>query len=329
MNIQEIYKLGIKMGIESDFRSKKQIDHQLSRAKEKFEKLSKDEKEYFDKERLTNPYSDTSVQFDAGVKNIKRVMVGIDIGPAELMIAKYLSNHNPKKPIDLVICHHPIGKSLADLGGAMPVMIDLMHSHGVPVNVAEGILRERIEQVERNLHANNHYQVVDAAKLLNMSLMNVHTPADNLSKEFVEKEIAKNDPMYVSEVIEAILRIPEYREYAKRSGGPKVFSGSEQNRAGKIAALEFAGGTSYNSRMYQKLADAGIGTIISMHQSEENRREAQASHINVIVAGHLASDSLGMNLFLDELEKKGIEIVPCGGFVRVSRVNRRKNRYEL
>jgi putative NIF3 family GTP cyclohydrolase 1 type 2 len=324
MNIQEIYRLAIKMGIESDFRTKKQIDHQLGRAKEKFEKLSKQEREYFDKERLHNPYPDSAIQFDNGSKNIKRVMVGIDIDPAELMIAKYLSNHNPKKPIDLVICHHPIGKALADLGAIMPVMIDLMHSHGVPVNVAEGILRERIEQVERNLHANNHYQVVDAAKLLGMSLMNVHTPADNLSKKFVENEIAKKDPMYVSEVVEAILEIPEYMEYAKRSGGPKIFSGNENNRAGKIAALEFAGGTSYNAKMYQKLADAGMGTIISMHQSEENRNEAQAAHINVIVAGHLASDSLGMNLFLDELEKKGIEIVPCSGLIRVSRVNKKK-----
>ncbi|MDD5396852.1 MAG: NGG1p interacting factor NIF3 [Candidatus Moranbacteria bacterium] len=326
MNIQEIYKLGIKMGIEADFRSKKQIDHLLSRANEKFKNLSKEEKEYFDQERLTNPYPDTSIQFNNGIKNIKRVMVGIDIDPAELMIARYLSDQNPKKPVDLVICHHPIGKSLADLGEVMPMMVDLLHMRGIPVNVAEGILKERIDQVEKNLHANNHYQVVDAARLLNMSLMNVHTPADNLSAQFVEKEIEKRGPMYVNEVIKALLEIPEYKEYAKRSGGPKVFAGSESNRAGKIAATEFAGGTSYNAKMYQKLADAGIGTIISMHQSEENRKEAQASHINVIVAGHLASDSLGMNLFLDELEKKGIEIIPCGGFIRVSRVKNEKNK---
>lgn len=284
----------------------------------------KNKKEFFDKERLSNPYADSGIQNDNGQKNIKKVLVGIDIDPAEVMMARYLSNHNPKNPVDAIICHHPIGKTLADLSEVMPVMIDLMHSHGVPVNVAEGILRERIEQVERGLHADNHYRVVDAAKLLDVNLMNVHTPADNLAAEFVEKEVLKKKPEYVSEVIDALLEIPEYREYAKRSGGPKIFSGSEQNRAGKIAALEFAGGTSYNSQMYQKLADAGIGTIISMHQSEENRKEAQAAHINVIVAGHLASDSIGMNLFLDELENKGIEIIPCSGFVRVSRNKKSK-----
>jgi len=33
----------------------------------------------------------------------------------------------------------------------------------------------------------------------------------------------------------------------------------------------------------------------------------------------MSSDSLGVNLFLDELEKRGIEIIPCSGFIRVSR----------
>lgn len=323
MNIKEIYKLAIDLGMKNDFRSRDQIEHVLKRAKERYEKMPKDKKEFFDKERLVNPYPDTGIQFDNGTKNIKRVMVGIDIDPAEVMMARYLSNHNPKKPIDAIICHHPIGKTLADLGESMEMMVDTIHMHGIPVNVVEGILRERIDQVEKGLHAGNHYQVVDAAKLLDMSLMNVHTPADNMSAQFVEKEIAKKKPRYVSEVIEALLEIPEYKEAALRSGGPKIFAGSENNRAGKIAAIEFAGGTSYNAKMYQKLADAGIGTIISMHQSEENRKEAQAVHINVIVAGHIASDSIGMNLFLDELEKKGIEIVPCGGFIRVSRANKK------
>lgn len=326
MTLQEIYKLAIKMGIDADFRSKEQIDKYLKHIKEEYEKLPKEKKELFDKQRLINPYVDTGIQFDNGNKKIKRVMAGIDTDPAEVIAARHLSDHNPKRPIDAVIGHHPIGKSLADMGDVMEMMIDLMHAYGVPVNVAEGILRERIEQVKRSLHSDNHYQVVDMARLLNINLMNVHTPADNLGTEFLEREIAKRKPEYVSDVVEMLLEIPEYEEYAKRGAGPKIFSGSEHNRAGRVAALEFAGGTSYNAKMYAKLADAGVGTIISMHQSEENRKEAQAAHINVIVAGHLASDSLGMNLFLDELEKKGIEIVPCSGLIRYSRIKKQIKR---
>ncbi len=53
--------------------------------------------------------------------------------------------------------------------------------------------------------------------------------------------------------------------------------------------------------------------------SEEHRKEAEKSHINVVVAGHISSDSLGMNLMLDELEKRGIEVVACSGLTRVKR----------
>jgi hydrogenase maturation factor len=68
------------------------------------------------------------------------------------------------------------------------------------------------------------------------------------------------------------------------------------------------------------MSQAGIGTIIGMHMNEEYRKEAEKYHINVVIAGHMASDSLGMNLFLDELEKKGIEIVPVSGLIRIKRL---------
>ena len=72
------------------------------------------------------------------------------------------------------------------------------------------------------------------------------------------------------------------------------------------------------------MAAAGIGTIISMHQSEEHRKEAEKYHINVVIAGHISSDSIGMNLFLDELGKKGIKILPTSGLIRYSRNKKRK-----
>jgi hypothetical protein len=68
------------------------------------------------------------------------------------------------------------------------------------------------------------------------------------------------------------------------------------------------------------MAQAGIGTVIGMHISEEHKKEAEAANINVVIAGHMSSDSLGMNLFLDELERKGIKIIPCSGLIRVPRL---------
>jgi hypothetical protein len=71
--------------------------------------------------------------------------------------------------------------------------------------------------------------------------------------------------------------------------------------------------------VYEKLADAGVGTIIAMHAGEEHRKECAKHHISLVVAGHMSSDSLGMNIFLDEIEKRGVKIIPCSGLIRIRR----------
>jgi putative NIF3 family GTP cyclohydrolase 1 type 2 len=324
MNIQEIYRLAIEMGIKADFRSKEKIQKLLKREQEKFNDLSKIKKEIFDQEKLTNPYSDSKVHFAGGTKIIKKVMAGIDIDSSELMVARYLSNHNTNGPIDLVIGHHPEGKALADLSDVMHLQADVLSQYGVPINIAESLMKVRIGEVSRGVSASNHFKEVDTARLLGMNFMNVHTPADNLVARFVEAKILKDKPETVGDVLKSLLEIPEYKEGAIRGAGPRLFTGSEENSVGKIAFSEITGGTSGSSQMYEKMSQAGIGTIISMHQSEEHRKEAEKAHINVIIAGHISSDSIGMNLFLDELEKKGIEIVPCSGLIRVSRIKKGK-----
>ncbi|OGI16785.1 MAG: NGG1p interacting factor NIF3 [Candidatus Moranbacteria bacterium RBG_19FT_COMBO_42_6] len=324
MNIQQIFKLALEVGVKNDFRPKARIEKNLKRIREKYEKLSKEEKEVFDSDRLTNPYSDTRIHFDSGVKNIKKVMAGIDIDTAEMMVARYLSNHNPKDPVDLVICHHPLGKAYANLSEVMHMQADVLAQHGIPINIAESLMKLRISEVSRGISPENHFQVVDAAKNLNMSLLNVHTPADNMVAQFVKRKIEKDKPEYVGDVLRSLLEIPEYKEAARRGFGPVLFTGTEDNRAGKIAFTEITGGTEGSPKIYEKMAMAGIGTIISMHQSEEHRKEAEKYHINVVIAGHISSDSIGMNLFLDELEKKGIEILSAAGLIRFSRNKKRK-----
>ncbi len=316
MTIQEIYKLAIELGIKSDFRTKNELDEYLKEKKEAYSSLDEDEKAYYDKERLTNPYSDTRIHNEVGKKPIKKVLAAIDITQGSLLIAKELG-------VDLIINHHPVGLALAGLDDVMNYQIDQMEKLGIPVNVAEKMIHKRISEVARGINPSNHYAIVDTAKLLGVNLMNVHTPADNLSAQFVGREIAKANPRYVKDVLKVVDGIWEYQEAKRRASGPMLFSGAPNNRAGKIIVSEFTGGTEGSKEIYQAMANAGVGTIISMHQSEEHRKAAEEAHINVVVAGHISSDSLGMNIFLDELEKKGIKIIPFGGLTRYSR-NRKK-----
>jgi len=317
VKINEIYNLAIKKGIEADFRGKEAIGRILERKKAKYERLSEKEKEEFDIESLENPYLDSRIYHIAEDKEIKKVLVGIDIEPAELLLAKEIGG------IDLVIAHHPLGKGLAHLADVMDLQCDVLNLYGVPINIAEGLMKERIEEVARGVNRLNHQRTVDAAKLLKINLMNSHTPADNSAAKFLKEKIEGKQPERVSDLIDLLKEIPEYKKAVDFGAGPKIFVGSPENRCGKISIAEITGGTEPTPKIYEKMAQAGIGTIVGMHMSEEQKKEAQAANINVVIAGHMSSDSLGMNLFLDELEKKGIEIVPCSGLIRVSRVDRK------
>ena len=240
-------------------------------------------------------------------------MVGIDVGPEEILLTKELEG------IDLVIGHHPIGKSLATFADVMELQCDVLNFYGVPINIAEKLIKIRIDEVSRGVHAVNHQRPVDAAKLLKINLINLHTPTDNLAAEFLKNYIEKEKPERVGDLTDLLLEIPEYKEAGKNGAGPKIFVGNPENRCGKIAIIEITGGTEGNPKLYEKMSEAGIGTIIGMHISEEHKKEAEAANINVVIAGHISSDSLGMNQFLDELEKQGIEIIPCSGLIRVRR----------
>ncbi|MCX6720823.1 MAG: Nif3-like dinuclear metal center hexameric protein [Candidatus Staskawiczbacteria bacterium] len=314
MKIQDIQKLSVKMGIDSDFRGSDGVQKLLDGKKQKFEKLSGKDKEEFDKDALENPYLDSGVYNIADDKEIKRVLVGIDVGSDEILIAKQLGN------IDLVIAHHPIGKGLAQLADVMELQADVYNYYGVPINVAEGMMKERISEVARGVNASNHQRTVDAAKLLKVNLMNSHTPCDNLAAKFLKNFVEQRNPSKVGELIEILKEIPEYKEAMKIGVGPKIFVGSPENHCGKIALSEITGGTEGSAKLYEKMAQAGVGTVVGMHISEEHKKEAELAHINIVIAGHISSDSLGVNLFIDELEKQGIEIIPCSGFTRFSRV---------
>ena len=157
------------------------------------------------------------------------------------------------------------------------------------------------------------------ASILKLDYMCTHTVADNLGAAYVVKLIKRKKPELVEDILFMLKEIPEYSEAVKIKAGPALFTGEKENSCGKVVVTEFTGGTSGAKEIYEKMAQAGIGTIISMHMGEEHRREAEKYHLNVVIAGHMASDSLGMNLFLDALEKKGITIVPCSGLIRVKR----------
>jgi len=319
MTQEQIYQLAIKKAIAADLRGQDAVQRVLKRSAEKYKKLDKEKKEFFDTDALFNPYADSRILVPTN-KKIKKVLVGIDISVSELWLADKIGD------IDLIISHHPLGRALAGLDSVMSMQADILALYGIPINIAESLLKIRIDEVARSISSANYNRVVDAAKILKMGLICCHTLCDNLVARFLQEKIAKEKLEYVSDLVDFLKKIPEYREAMKLGAGPKIFAGRPDNRLGKIGLLEITGGTEGSEKTYDYLARAGVGTTIGMHISEKNKEEAEKAHLNVVIAGHISSDSLGVNLLLDELEKNGVEIVPCSGLIRVSRLGKNKKK---
>lgn len=316
MTLQEIYDLAIEMGIKADPRSEAGVKQFLTYTKKEYEDLPQKKKKLFDHESLKNPYSDSRILCGSPKLKVKKVMAGIDAGAPEVLLMDRLNQKGSH--IDLLISHHPSGHALSALHEVMDIQIDMFAKAGVPENVAHALFDERKEVVRRKVNPLNHSQAVDAAKLLGVPLIALHTIWDNLGNYFMEEHIKKRKFYTVGDLLDYISEIPEFIEAAKGKAGPAIVLGSAKRRAGKVI-VSFTGGTNASKELYVELAKAGVGTMVEMHLPEEAVVELRKHHISVIDAGHMAADSIGANLFLDQLEKRGVYVVPCSGLIRVKR----------
>ncbi len=314
MTIQEIYDLAIEMAIKADPRGASFVKKRLEKANKEYKDLPEKKKKYFDVETLTNPYSDTRMYHGNPKQQVKKILAGIDISSAEVLLFDRLNEKG--KGLDLLIAHHPEGMALTALHEVMDLQTDMYGVNGMPLNVSHALMQGRMVDVQRKIHPTNYNQAIDTAKLLDVPFMSLHTIWDNLGNQFILDYIKGKDYDTVGEIMEDLMKIPEYIAATKEKAGPLVISGSEKSRAGKVAVF-YTGGTNPAKEIYIELAKTGIGTIIDMHMPDDAVKEMKKLHVNVINAGHMSSDSIGANLFFDTLEKKGVDVVACSGFIRV------------
>jgi hypothetical protein len=317
MLLKKIYEIVVTKGIEKDPRGKEAVMKTLAKRKKMYEEMKEEEREFFDIESLTNPYFDTRILNGTGDEEVKVALVGIDMEMAELLLADRLSSKGKK--IDLVISHHPEGRAYANFYEVMNMQADILNKLGVPINVAEGLLEDRIKEVERKLSPINHTRAVDVAKLLDIPFLCIHTPADNMVASYLQGIFDERKPDTLEDILNILKEMPEYREAARNNAGPKILLGTKERRAGKVF-VDMTGGTEGAKDIFESLVNSGINTLVVMHLSEDHRKEAEKYHMNVVNAGHISSDNLGMNLVLDEIEKiESLEILTCSGFRRFKR----------
>lgn len=242
--------------------------------------------------------------------DIKRVLIGIDMEVPELLLGKELG-------FDVVVSHHPKAEStVTDFAKVMDIQIDKMMEFGVPINRAQKALRKKQKTIEIGSHVSNYDRHASAAKLMGMPYMNIHLPADLIGERYIQhylnEAFVDNPKATLQDIVDKLNELPIYKDALAspviRVGGPKDY-------AGKIAVL-YAGGTNGGADVYKSYFDAGVGTIVCMHVPEDVMKAVTEQNIgNVIVAGHMPSDSIGLNAIIEAWEKAGLEVVKMSGIL--------------
>lgn len=317
MKLIDFYNKAISIAIDNDPRGKDFVLKELENRKKDFDKLSEKEKLYFDETTLTNPYSDSKIVYGEGNEEINTILAGIDIETGEVVLAEMLRQKGIN--VDLLLAHHPSGRALASLYAVINMQADILSLYGVPINVAESLLDARSREVERKILPANLMQTADAARLLKIPLICLHTAGDNMVATYLQNIFDNKKPHTLDDIIDILLEIEEYKEASKVNNGPKIMIGNKKRKSGKIF-VDMTGGTSGSKDIYENLKSSGINTIVGMHINEDHRKEAEKNHINVVIAGHIASDNLGINLLLDKIiEDEPINVMECSGFRRYKR----------
>ena len=238
-------------------------------------------------------------------KNIKKILFGIDAAVPELLFAKQYG-------YDAVIAHHPQGgTAIVSYYKVFERHIQQMMAVGIPKEEAVRAVKRKLEELETEGHTKNYSHSVDIAKLLKMPYMNVHTPLDEVGRRIMAEQIGRRmkKSSAVKDIVSALKELPEFKNATTKI---KIRLGKAENPAGKVVVSHGAG-TNGGYNVARTYFEHGIGTLIYIHVGfgdlEKLRADQQG---NLIVTGHIASDSVGINPFLRELKKRGVSVSTIG-----------------
>lgn len=236
---------------------------------------------------------------------IRKVLFGIDAGVPELLVAEHLG-------CDAVIAHHPAGgRAITDFHQVFRRHIQQMTLVGVPEEEAEKAVKKKLADLEVEGHARNYDHAVDVARLLKMPYMNIHTPLDEVGRRIMSERISKRikKDSTVQDVVSALKELPEFE---KATTEIKIRLGKAGNPAGRVVVSHGAG-TNGGYEIAKTYFKHGIGTIVFIHVGVGDLEKLRSDNPgNLIVSGHIASDSVGINPFIHELRRNKVSVMTIG-----------------
>lgn len=291
----DIYEKGIKLGLENDLRS--DIDNKI------FYELEK------------NPYPDSVIITGENEKTIKNLFVSIDIDISIVLLVSQLKKNGIE--IDGILTHHPTGKGLYNITEVIRLQRENWQKNGIKEIDAQRLYEKIYREEELDLRG-NYNGPENAACFLDIPLMCVHTPVDNIIQVFFEKFFKNKNDMSIDDALSEVREIPECKMASEKGDEPFIIKNFKSKAVGKYF-VDMTGGVDPPDEIFKLLKKTGIDTIIGMHYNSDNISTMEKNRLSAIICGHMACDSIGMNIFCDMLEKEGINIISGSGFYRYKR----------
>jgi hypothetical protein len=235
---------------------------------------------------------------------IRKVLLGIDIGAGELLYARQYG-------FDAVIAHHPLG--LVDAWRCFAAHVEQLVGAGVPREEATAAVAPRLEALALRAQAENFDRLTSLARLLDMPLLNIHQPLDEVGRRILQQTIdacLAHSAATLRDLADALEALPEFRAAPT---SVRIALGEPAAPAGRVVMSHAAytnGGAAVASAYFRH----GVDTLAYIHLDPADLAPLRAAGTGqLLVTGHIASDAVGLNPYVARLEELGVAVVRISG----------------
>ena len=242
--------------------------------------------------------------------DIKKVMLGIDIKAPEVKIAADMG-------FDAAISHHPTGgRARLRFYKVLYRHLDQLTAAGVPREAVQAIIDDLAEGHRVMAAMSNYDHDPSIARLLGMPYMNIHTPLDEIGRRRLQ---AAADELAATDTIADLMShfSASFGEFRNADTQIELRMGKSDNVVGKVV-MSHGAGTNGGYPVAKAFFDHGVDTVIYIHCRPADSKKLIAEYgdtKNLIVTGHIVSDSIGINPYIDRLREEGMDVTTLSGII--------------
>ena len=243
-------------------------------------------------------------------KAINHIFVGLEVGAAELLIARQLGYH-------AVVACQPAGVS------GTPWETYRRHAEfltdlGMAQAEAEEAVTPHIERLWMKAAHEQSEHLVSIARLLDTPFVTIHSPLQEVGRQRIQSAAdeltAQHPDASLGDLRDALLRLPEFAA-APQTIVPVLGDWSAPAGRVFVAHGAYAPPDARVAAAYLTRVDTLLCADITPDDAAALR--ASGTHGNVLALGRAATESAGVASYVTHLRAHGLEVTPTAGILGI------------